>query len=219
MSYDAVFWALLVFAGCGVGGGCILTGRPLLGATLSGVVAAAFLFKLRWIQPYDWADAAVYPAPGGWAEQHILAAGLFERARWAREMLPWAAPAFLVAAWGAVRSSADRRSLLPLALLLPAGAPSAVLLVWIAAAARANPPDDPSWTLGYVREWRAAGRDTRNGGPCAMFLGVRGGLDGEVAREELEEALRDCRTVCQTQLSQASFNPGSLEGSCRELLD
>ncbi|MDI1447227.1 hypothetical protein [Polyangium sp. 6x1] len=216
MSYDVVFWILLNLFGCGLGIALIAAKRPGWGAIAAGLVAAAYMTKLRWIPAYAWSSTATYPVTPGWFHEHNIAAGAHARARWALELLAWAVPPLLVCAWACVVAARKKKSRRLLLWILPASVPSGVLLFWIVSATSSWSADDPRWSMGYLEEWREGGRPSTNGGACYGFLGDQARLVGLVPEDTLTRARKECGGVCRDQAARHAFNPGVLEQRCRE---
>ncbi|MDC3956610.1 hypothetical protein KEG38_22305 [Polyangium jinanense] len=216
MSYDAPIWMLLNLLGCGLGVALIAAKRPGWGAIAAGLVAAAYMTKLRWMPAYAWSSTASYPVMPGWSHEHNIAAGAHERARWALELLAWAVPPLLVCAWGCVVAARKKKSRRPLLWILPACVPSGILLFWIVSAAFYWSSDDPRWSMGYLEEWREGGRQATHGGSCYGFLVDQARLVGLVPEDNLARARSECGELCREQAARRSFNPGVLEEKCRE---
>ncbi|UQA57652.1 hypothetical protein [Polyangium aurulentum] len=216
MSYDVVFWLFLNLLGCGLGVALIAARRPGWGAIAAGLVAVAYMTKLRWVPAYAWSLGASYPVTPGVYHEHVLAAGTHERARWALGLLPWAVLPLLVCAWGCVVAARKKKSSRPLLWILPASVPSAVLLFWIVSASFHWSSDDPRWSMGYLEEWREEGRQSTHGGSCYGFLVDQARLVGLVPEDTLARARSECGQLCREQAARRSFNPGILEGKCRE---
>ena len=216
MSYDAVFWLLLNLLGCGLGVALIAARRPGWGAIAAGLVAAAYVAKLRWVPAHAWSPTASYPVTSAWLHEHASAAGAHARARWSLGLLPWAVQPLLVCAWGCVVAARKKKSPRPLLWILPASVPSGVLLFWFISAAFSWSSDDPRWSMGYLEEWREKGRRSTDGGGCYGFLADQARLVGLVPEDTLARARSECGELCREQAVRRSFNPGILEGKCRE---
>lgn len=211
MSYAGIFW--LPFEGITLLVGLLLValGRPLGAAILGALVSIGLLTELQG----GWAQGSLARATAdGVLGEHLVAAAVHERADWAAGMLAWVVPPLLLCALGAILSARQRRRLVPLALFVPASAPSIVLLTCVAAGATRWSADDPRWTLRYLEEWRAAGRPVDNGGPCADFLANEADVALVAGAEELAAARTDCRSLCEGQATHRGFNPGMIEAEC-----
>ncbi len=220
VSYAGIIWLPVLLVGCSLSLVLSLFGRPRLGGALAVLLSLALMFTHEVPRvtrsTYSWSSSAFYPAPSGVFLAHVIADGAQNRTRWARELFIWGLPSLVCAVVSAVLTRRRGFHRTAVAVVSLAALPSVLTVGAMLPGAVGWSPDDPRWSLEYMREWSPDAGTFQGSLACLAFFISQPQLEGRVSPAELAQHEASCHQLCEPALRSGVNGNGGWEQACRK---